>query len=49
MGADRQEKYKQQYVALRTSYKSELEQFYSDHPDAKLSATTRSGRWCLGV
>ena len=42
MGPERQEKYKQQYVTLRKSYETQLEQFYSDHPDAKLPRISRA-------
>ena len=42
MGSERQEKYKQQYVTLRKSYETQLEQFYSDHPDAKLPRISRA-------
>ena len=49
MGAERQEKYKQQSSALRTSYKTQLEQFYSDHPDAKPPRLSASSRLNFGV
>ena len=35
IGAEKQEKYKQQYAALRRNYTEEIEQFYQDHPDAR--------------
>ena len=35
IGAEKQEKYKQQYAALRRNYEEEVEQFYQDHPDAR--------------
>ena len=42
MGSERQEKYKQQYMTLRKSYETQLEQFYSDHPDAKPPRLSRA-------
>ena len=41
IGAEKQDKYKQQYVALKAKYEEELEQFYLDHPDARPPAPIR--------
>lgn len=38
MGAEKQDKYKQQYAKLREEYTAKLERFYEEHPDAKPSA-----------
>ena len=38
MGAEKQDKYRQQYAKLREEYVAKLERFYEKHPDAKPSA-----------
>ena len=35
MPEEKKEKYKQQYVALKAAYDTELKTFYEAHPDAK--------------
>ena len=35
MGAEKQEKYKQQSLLLRKAYNTEMEMFYQEHPDAR--------------
>lgn len=35
MAPEKQEKYRQQYVALKRVYESQLQKFYAEHPDAR--------------
>ena len=37
MGAEKQEKYKQQQAALKKTYDAEIEQFYAANPEARLA------------
>ena len=36
MGADKQDKYRQQYQQLKKEHESKLAAFYDHHPDAKV-------------
>ena len=39
IGHEKQERYKQQHVALKAAYETQLQRFYEEHPDAKPAPT----------